>query len=148
MAAFHFNLDKVLDYRARLVDLRARDLAAAQGQVASIDARMAEVRAEQDRCSRALDGGSLDVVRMSARTAWIARLDGVLKQLSGDRAAAQAKAEQARSALQAAWRDREILEQLKTRKRRQWELEESRRDTAHLDEVGAQRSRHAAGIAG
>lgn len=140
MAVFRFGLEKVLEYRRRLVDLRARDLAAAESRAAALAVRIAEVRAEQERC--AADGGAradLDVVALAARTAWVARLDRVIAGIRLERATALAAVAAARAALQEAWRDREVLAQLRQRRHTEWQLEQNRREIAELDEIGGLR---------
>ncbi|HPF70698.1 MAG TPA: flagellar export protein FliJ [Candidatus Krumholzibacteria bacterium] len=139
MAGFRFNLQKVLDHRARLVDLRARDLAAAESRAAAVARQIEGVQHEQDACAAAGDSGALDVGRMAARTAWIARLDRVIAGLEQERAAALAAVAAARAALQAAWRDREVLEKLKLRQQAEWQVAENRRETVRMDELGGQR---------
>lgn len=139
MAVFRFGLEKVLDHRQRLVDLRARDLAAAESRAAALAGRIAAVRAEQDRCEGAGGTGDLDVRRLAARTAWIARLDGVIARLEQERRGALAAVGAARTALQEAWRDREVLAQLRERRLGQWQAEQNRREIAELDEIGGLR---------
>ncbi len=58
MAGFRFGLQKVLDYRRRLVDLRSRDLAAAESRSAAVAGRIADLRAEQVRCQEAAGTGA------------------------------------------------------------------------------------------
>lgn len=139
MAVYRFRLEKVLEHRRRLVDLRARDLAAAESRAAALAGRIAGVRAEQDRCESAGETGDLDVRRLAARTAWIARLDGVVARLEQERQAALVAVGVARSALQGAWRDREVLAQLRERRLGEWQAEQNRREIAELDEIGGLR---------
>ncbi|MFO7607702.1 MAG: flagellar export protein FliJ [Candidatus Krumholzibacteriia bacterium] len=140
MAAFRFPLQKVLDHRARLVDLRARDLAAAESAAAGVAARIAERRSAQQRCQEAAGAGArLDVALLAARSAWIDRLDREIATLAQERQRALAAVAAARDALQAAWRDREVLAQLRERRYGQWRQAEARRDTRDLDEIGGQR---------
>lgn len=151
MAAFRFTLAKVLEYRRRLVDLRARDLAAAESAAAALAARIRALRAEQDACAAAAgDGPRLDVTRLAARTAWVALLDRRLAVAGAEHARALAAVAEARAALQAAWRDREVLEQLRERQQQAWAWGERRRETAELDEIGGQRRARAdrTGVAG
>ncbi len=56
-----------------------------------------------------------------------------------ERAAALVAVAAAREALQAAWRDREVLVQLRARREREWAEAQRRRETAELDEIGGQR---------
>lgn len=140
MAAFRFPLQKVLDHRARLVDLRARDLAAAESAAAAVAGRIAERRDAQRRCQEATGGGArLDVALLAARSAWIERLDREIAMLEQERRRALAAVAAARDALQAAWRDREVLAQLRERRHGEWRLAEARRETRDLDEIGGQR---------
>lgn len=139
MAVFRFGLEKVLEHRRRLVDLRARDLAAAESRAASLTGRIAAVRAEQDRCEDDGGTGDLDVRRLAARTAWIARLDGVAARLEQERKVALAAVGAARAALQEAWREREVLVQLRERRHGEWLAERNRREIAELDEIGGLR---------
>ena len=139
MALFRFGLEKVLEHRRRLVDLRARDLAAAESRAAALAARIAAVRAEQERCSAGDGGDELDVAALAARTAWVARLDRVIAGLGRERTAALAAVASARTVLQEAWRDREVLAQLRQRRQAEWQLERNRREQAELDEIGGLR---------
>ncbi|RKZ11490.1 hypothetical protein DRQ50_13525 [bacterium] len=137
--AFRFGLEKVLRYRRRLVDMRSRDVAAAAARVAELDLAITDRRTEQERSAER--GAAAFAVHERLRcAAWITRLEENIAELVMNRNEAVAALSAARSDLQLAWREREVLEQLRLRRREQWQLEMARRERMDLDEIGQQRA--------
>jgi len=145
--AFRFRLERVLDHRRRQEDLCGRELAAAQRVVATLDRSIAEHRTEQARAAAGV-AGALDVGRRRDCALWIQHLDHCLDRLRAERVEAVVAVDAGRQKLQAAWRDREVLERLRARRREEWLRVRDRRETRELDEVGLVRSwRRRQGIA-
>jgi flagellar export protein FliJ len=137
--AFRFRLEKVLSHRRRLVDLRSRDVAAAAYRVAGIERSITDRRADQAHTA-ARGATALRVEEKRRCAAWITHLEELIARLEADRRTAAAALDEARAALHAAWRDREVLEQLRRRRLAEWQAETARRERADLDEIGQQRA--------
>lgn len=141
MAAFRFRLEKVLRYRHRLVDLRSRDVAEAELVLAGIQDRCENLRrrlAAVNDPARA--GEAVDVRGRLELAAWYDRQEKALAALEEERRAAAQNVERYRAELSDAWRDREVLERLRQRRREEWLKDQERRERAELDEIGQQRS--------
>lgn len=141
MAVFRFRLDKVLRYRRRLVELRSQEVAAAELEAADLRRRLEELGVQMTALSRsaqAADG--FDVRARRELAVWLDRLEIRSRELADEIAAAEEEAARRRTALAEAWREREVLERLRQRRREEWRRDQDRRDRAELDEIGQQRA--------
>ena len=137
--AFRFRLEKVLRHRRRQVDLRSREVATAAANVADLLSAIDGKRSDQTRTAE-LGSTAYRVEERRRCAAWITSLEGEISRLTVRRTEAETVLSQARSALQEAWREREVLEQLRLRREAAWQMEMARRERADLDEIGQQRA--------
>ena len=140
--AFRFRLQKVLDYRQRIVDLKSREVGEAARLVAGIRSRMDKVQSDI-QCELASDHsgcGAMDIQLMGRRREWIEHLEFQLKKLAADHSAATADLEIRRAELTGVWRDLEILQKLKQRQKETWMIKQLKRENQELDEIGQIRS--------
>ena len=140
---FRFRLERVLQHRQREVDSRSRDVATAHADLQQAEATVADAvnqlqsyRAEV--AARRL--GSLDAMTLQLNTAWQDEL--VTRRSAAETLVVERRRtlETVQEHLQQAWRDREVLERLRQRQRREWEEDQARRERRALDEIGAIRS--------
>lgn len=137
--AFRFRLEKVLRHRRRQVDLRSREVAAAATSVAELQRAIEDKRSDQNRTAEQ-GSTAFEVDERRRCAAWITSLEGEISRLLVRRSEAESVLNAARSALQEAWQDREVLEQLRLRREITWQTEMARRERADLDEIGQQRA--------
>ena len=137
--AFRFRLDKVLRYRRRLVDLQSRSVAEAAAKVAELADLIARRRRDQHQAI-AEGATAHDLHRRCRYTAWITHLEDEITALESSRLTAEENLAAERLSLQEAWREREVLEHLRLRRRAEWLEGVRRRERADLDEIGQQRA--------
>ena len=142
MARFTFKLAGVLRQREQVEDLRHRELAAAQAQVARLDGELraldGTVRgATQDMRDNRLVG-RLDMAYIAAHRRFTVAMQRRAVELAQRIAAAQQAVDKARAALVEATKQRKVLEKLRHRQHERWRAEVAMRETAALDEVGMQ----------
>lgn len=140
---FRFRLERVLQHRQREVDTCSREVARAQRLVQEAEAGVAAAtrQLQQSRAEIAARRlVSLDREELQRACSW-------QDELVRRQAVAEARLVSARQSMQAAqeklrqaWRDREVLERLRSRQRQEWEQEQARRERHALDEIGAIRS--------
>ncbi len=134
--AFRFRLESVRRYRRRIVDDKGRAVALARQEAARCRTRRDEIEAELRREMEAPTGKRLRVSDLLAKTRWLEHLRSRLKACDQELAAAETRLAGALSELNAAWRDLEVLNQLRKRQKAAWLEELSRRERRDLDEIG------------
>ena len=140
--AFRFRLQKVLDYRQRIVDLKSREVGEAARVVAGIRTQMDQIQSDIHSQLTGDPSGldTMNIQLMGRRHEWIEHLEFQLKQLAADHYAAAADLEIRRSELTKVWRDLEVLQKLKQRQKESWLAEQLKRENQELDEIGQIRS--------
>jgi flagellar FliJ protein len=140
---FRFRLERVLQHRQREVDARSRDVATTQLAVQEAEAARIAADRQLQQCRADLAAGRqgrLDATALQRATAWqdelVSRCESAQENLESARRALIAAQER----LQQAWRDREVLERLRSRQRQEWQQEQERREQHALDEIGSIRS--------
>ncbi len=133
---FTFRLESVLKYRQRIVDSKGREVSVAQAALAAVGVRLRELENEIQRQLEGAPGYDLRVQDMVAKTAWLEFLDTRRQELQGEMERAQAALAAARQELNAAWRDLEVLKQLKRRRKSEWMREMETLERKELDEIG------------
>jgi flagellar FliJ protein len=135
---FRFRLQKVLDYRQKLVDAESREVGQAARVVARIQERMGEVEARTRAVlgGGSLSGSSLAVADMQQRRLWLDHLARRKAVLGRELDRAVIELEKRRAALTEVWRDLEVLKKLKERQREAWQADQLRRENQDLDEIG------------
>ena len=139
--AFRFRLEKVLDFRQRVVDRQALELAAAGRRVSVISERIRDlgILIAGFESSYPPFQAPVSIQERMNMACWIEHLRTSYSQLKLDLAAAQQEQEHQRDKLTGAWQDLEVLKKLKTRQQDSWSAESLKRETRDLDEVGVQR---------
>ncbi len=145
--AFQFRLQKVLKYRERLLELQTREVARANRVVEAIVEKLEELDqriAEQHQAEATELNRTLSVENLMSRGQWIDHLENLREEIEEEEARARQELEAERQKLTAAWRDLEVLEQLRKKQKEAWEEEQRKRERQDLDELGqirADRSR-------
>jgi flagellar export protein FliJ len=135
---FHFRLDRVLRWRRRCEEERARELKRAVDELARQETLITNITEEIRRIgalAATTPAGTPDVTVLRHRAVWLAHLGTRRQELHQERAALVAKVGEARSRLVEAHRDCEILVRLRERQRAAWEAEEARRERKQMDEI-------------
>lgn len=137
--AFRFRLQKVMDYRRRLMEKQTREVARANRVVEAIEEKL-------DELDRQIDGQqqaeatemhrTLSVENLMGRGQWVAYLQRLREEVEEERERAEQEREVEREKLTAAWRDLEVLEQLRHKQEEAYEAEQRRREKQDLDELG------------
>ena len=133
---FRFRLQKVLRYRARLVDHEARKLhaiEAAAGRLERENERMADEIGIAGR--RVAEDGGFDLAQHCRLSDFTAGRQARIRRNAAQAARIRVDADRQRQVLLAAQRAKRVLEQLRERQRTQWEREESRREMKQMDEI-------------
>jgi len=140
---FRFRLEKVLQQRRRVVDACSREVAAARSALAAAqataDAAARDLQASRQQAAAGRQG-RLDPQAMARMLAWHDAQQARVRRLEDVVAAARIRTERAQERLEAAWRDREVLERLRARQEREWREEQARRERRALDEIGSIRA--------
>jgi flagellar protein FliJ len=135
---FNFRLQRVLELRERHEQAKARDLATAQDSAEQADrtrASLASLRSDSRDQLHAATSGAPRVGHLAQLGTLLASLDERL-MLAGDVCReADASVQQARSILEAAARDRRVLDRLKARHAGVWRAGEAHKDRVMMDEV-------------
>ncbi|MDX2474007.1 MAG: flagellar export protein FliJ [Candidatus Krumholzibacteria bacterium] len=137
--AFRFRLEKVAQFRQKLVDEQGRRVAEANRAVVALQARIAAV--DEDLSEHLKDFSDandavVSVQGMMARTMWVSHLDEMRAEFSRGLQAAQAELAQQRTSLNEVWRDLEVLNKLREKQKAAWLADELKRENQDLDEVG------------
>ncbi len=137
--AFRFRLEKVAQFRQKLVDEQGRRVAEANRAVVALQARIAAV--DEDLSEHLKDFSNandavVSVQGMMARTMWVSHLDEMRAEFSRGLQAAQAELAQQRTSLNEVWRDLEVLNKLREKQKAAWLADKLKRENQDLDEVG------------
>ncbi len=140
-APFRFGLERVREIRAHDEDQAKERFAA------SLNARVrgeAVLRAAEERLRQAQSGvvapslGPLTGATLVARQAWVERLEHDRADAKLRMTSYEADLQRRRAELQQASQKREVLDQLKERRREEHRLEAERAESANLDEMALQ----------
>src|SRR5215212_759276 len=142
MPKFVFQLDAVLRHRKMLEDQRMRELGAAQGVLAKMEA---ELRAMDDTTRGVTSDlrdnrltGQLDMAFLAAHRRYVLAMQRKAVELAQRMAAQQQVVDAARRALAEAAKQRKIMDKLKERQHERWKSEQSRKELEQLAEVNMQ----------
>ena len=142
MAKFVFKLDGVLRQRKHIEEQRQRELAAVQSELARLEAELramdrtvAESTADV-RNNRLV--GQLDMAFLAAHRRYTLAIQRKAMSLAQQMIAVKTRLDAARKALLEAAKQRKIIEKLRENRKARWADDLARRETAALDEVGAQ----------
>jgi flagellar FliJ protein len=142
MAKFIFQLDGVLRQRKSVEELRQREMAAAQGELTTLEAelramdRVVQESTADVRSHRLV--GQLDMGFLAAHRRYTVAMQRKALAVAQKMAAVKTRIEAARKALLEAAKQRKIIEKLRENRKARWADDLGRRETAALDEIGAQ----------
>lgn len=137
--AFRFRMEKVAQFRQKLVDEQGRRVAEANRAVVALQARIAAVDEDLSQHLKDFSNANDAVVSvqgMMARTMWVSHLDEMRAEFSRELQAAQAILAQQRTSLNEVWRDLEVLNKLREKQKAAWLADEIKRENQDLDEIG------------
>ncbi len=134
--AFTFRLESVLKYRQKIVDDRGREVSVAQAALAAVQSDLRELDREIRCHLEGPTGRDLRVQDMVAKTAWLEFLGRRRRKLQGEMESAREVLARTREELNSAWRDLEVLKQLKQRRKSEWLREMETLERKELDEIG------------
>lgn len=140
---FRFRLAKVLKVRQRVLDQRARDVAAAdrvRQKCVEREQQLAAAYAKLAGARPAAAGTAVDVRDLAEQALRLRRLSEQRAEAARDTKLATLALDRERTRLTEAWRDVEVLRKLEDRRREQWEEEQRRAESRQLDEVGGIRA--------
>ena len=149
MGRFRFRLQTVLDHRSAIERERQRVVAGIESQRVAGETALRGVQADVERenaeLRAALGTGAFQDVR--AHAAHIAHLHAEARRQVLHLSGVLARLDAARADLLEAARRRRAVEMLRERRLAEWRLEESRRETAAVDELSVIRGNPLAGHA-
>ncbi len=136
---FTFRLESVLKFRQRIVDKQGHEVALAQAQVTACRTRLADL--ERNIAQHMMEasgqlGSGLRVQDMVAKTVWLEHLRQLKKEMDAELVESTRELLAARTRLNAAWRDLEVLEQLKIKQGSDWLEHIEAVERKELDEIG------------
>ncbi len=141
MPRFQFKLQSVLNHRQIVEDQAQRALAQVLRQRMILMGQIQQMQSTITQSKRDLSGSLVGRVDL-AQVADFTRYSAQVSQRAGDivRRLAQLEPEinAARGKLIKATTDRKAMELLRDRHRKEWEIQEARRETAQLDELATQ----------
>lgn len=146
---FKFRLEKVLQHRQRQVDAQARCVTLAEQALRRAEAAVGDASSairRHDAAAADARHGHLDPGGLQQQLAWRDQLVRARHQHETTRDEALDGLTRAQKDLQDAWREREVLERLRSKQYEDWKHEQARRQQQELDEVGSIRA--AIGAAG
>jgi flagellar protein FliJ len=142
MSKFVFNLESVLRHRTFAEQERMRDLAVAQAEMTRLQNELKALNESMQASAQDMKAnhltGSLDVNYLAAHRRYTVATQRRGMMLVQEMGRQQRKVDEAQRLLAEAAKERKILEKLKERHLERWKAEQSRRDLADADEVGAQ----------
>lgn len=143
MAGFVFRLEKVHEYRKRIVDQKSLALAEAQKRIDHLNERiggMEQAIADQERAMMDEDVGQLHPGTLISGTAWLEHLHQVRDEFSRELAVATDDWAAGRARLTEAWREYEVLSRLRERQEETWRGARTNRERREMDEIGQVRA--------
>ena len=142
MPRFVFPLDGVLRQRKHVEEQRQRELAvlqadwvALEGQLREMDRQVQETTADV-RENRLV--GTLDLAYLTAHRRYSAAMQRRAVGIAEQMTALKTRIDAARRALIEAAKQRKIIEKLRENRKERWAGELARRESAEIDEIGAQ----------
>lgn len=142
MLKFVFQLDGVLRHRRSLEEQRQRELCAAQTEMTQMQAELQSI----DEAARGVSTdvrdnrltGTLDMAFLAAHRRYALAMQRKALDLAQRMAARQQVLDTARRQLAEAAKQRKMIEKLRERQQERWRGEQSRKETAELEEVNLQ----------
>ena len=142
MAQFVFQLEGVLRHREHVEERKRRDLSEVMRELAALDAKLRqldrEFRASADdlRSNRLV--GQLDMAWLAGHRRYTVAMRRRVTALVEQMAAVRVRVDAAQKVLNEAVVQRKIIEKLRDNRKARWNQEQARKETAAIDEIGAQ----------
>ena len=142
MAKFTFTLDGVLRQRIHVEEQRQRELASVQAELTALEAELRAMDRSVGESTADVRNnrlvGQLDLAYLTAHRRYTAAMQRKAMALAQQMVAVKTRLETHRKALLEAAKQRKIIEKLRENRKERWAQDMARRETAALDEVGAQ----------
>jgi flagellar FliJ protein len=142
MPKFTFTLDGVLRQRKQIEEQRQRELAVVQAELSALEAELRGMdRSVQESTADVRSNhlvGQLDLAYLAAHRRYTVAMQRKAMALAQQMVAVKTRLEATRKALLEAAKRRKIIEKLRENRKTHWAEDQARRETAALDEVGAQ----------
>lgn len=139
MAQYRFKLHAVLKHRTHIEQMRQREVAVAMAQVTRLQDELRRMNQELTDASESVRKnnmtGRLDLTFLAAHRRYLAAMQRKGMALVQRIAYAQKIADEARTRLSDAARDKKIIEKLKERGLQRWQQEQAAKEMAMMDEV-------------
>jgi len=146
MAKFTFALDGVLRQRKQFEEQRQRELAVVQAELAALEAELRVMdRSVQESTADIRSNhlvGQLDLPYLAAHRRYTVAMQRKAMALAQKMIAVKTRVENSRKALLEAAKQRKIIEKLRENRKTRWVEDLAQRETAALDEIGAQIGYH------
>ena len=134
---FHFSLQEVLDYRARIEDVRRGETAEMRRQVEFVENLIAQARRRRAHYGQELNeqllGGGF--AHQQLYLDYFRGLDVLIRKSEAHLAQLREDLERRRARLAEASRERQVMDELKKDEKRQYLLEERRAEGKDYDEI-------------
>jgi len=142
MSKFVFQLDGVLRQRKHIEEQRQREMAGIQGELAALEFELRAMDRVVGESTADLRNnrlvGRLDMAFLAAHRRYTLAMQRKATALAQQMIAVKSRLEDARKALLEAAKQRKIIEKLRENRKARWAEDLARRETAALDEIGAQ----------
>ncbi len=141
MPRFQFRLQSVLNHRQIVEDQAQRALAQILRQRMILMSQIQQMQSTIAQSKRDLSGslvGKVDLPQVADFTRYASHVSQRAREIVQRLAAIEKEIEAARGKLIKATTDRKAMELLRDRQKREWEIDQARRETAQLDEIATQ----------
>ncbi len=142
MPKFTFPLDGVLRQRKQVEEQRQREMAGVQAELAALEGELRAMDRSVQESTADVRGshllGELDLAYLTAHRRYTAAMQRKAVALAQQMIAVKMRLENTRKALVEAAKQRKIIEKLRENRKTRWADDLSRRETAAMDEIGAQ----------
>jgi flagellar protein FliJ len=135
----------MLDWRARVEEEKQRDFAAARRLLEDCDCELERLAAAYARCAKQLVASvhTAGAAELRLGDSYLRCIQAAMADERSRRSELQSACDRARDALVVATRERRVIEKLKERRRREFEMAEARREELEIDESNARRHERA-----
>ena len=148
-----FPLQKVLEFRKHLEDLRAIELGKVQAEKIKTNARLNQLEAHKEEAlestnNEVLSRTTVDLAQLKIRKDYLEDLNGKIVNQSQKLEVLEEEEEKNRQKLSEAMKERKIVEKLKERFTKRKKAEANRKENIKIDEVAIRMSSSAHGKKG
>ena len=137
--AFEFRLEKVLQFRRRVMEKHTRDVAVANRVVSAIKEKLDSLAEDVDRLlqDNLMEMNlTLDVGALINRGHWLDHLEALQDEVEKELETAEQELADQRALLTQAWQDLDVLERLREKQKTLWIEEQRKLENKEMDEIG------------